>query len=74
MKDLVIRYKNENGETLGKAYNTIMEFIDEMESDKLDIPMMDYSNVYAEFFEKKHLGKSFDTIEKLLEHCRTIVK
>lgn len=51
-----------------------MDFVDEMESDEIDIPMLDYTNVYAEFFEKIHHGKSFYSVEKLLEHCRIIVK
>ena len=74
MKDLQITYDNENGETIGKSYNTIMDFIDEMESDKMDIPMLDYTNVYAEFFERIHAGKSFGTIKDLLEHCKIITK
>jgi len=74
MKDLIICYDNENGDTIGKSYNTIMDFINEMESDNIDIPMLDYTNVYAEFFGRIHDGKSFDTIEKLLEHCKAIIR
>lgn len=74
MKDLVICYDTENGETKGKSYNTIMDFLDEMESDKIDIPMMDYKNVYAEFFEKVHNGKHFDTIGDLYDHCKIITQ
>ena len=50
MIDLMIGYDNENGERRVKAYDTIMDFIDEMESDSIDIPMMDYKDVNAEFF------------------------
>lgn len=72
MIDLMIGYDNENGERRVKAYDTIMDFIDEMESDSIDIPMMDYKDVNAEFFEK-HV-KHFDTIEDLYNHCKEIVR
>jgi hypothetical protein len=74
MKDLVICYDNENGETKGKSYDTIMDFIDEMESDEMDIPMLDYTNVYAEFFERIHHGENFQSIEQLLERCKRMLK
>lgn len=51
-----------------------MDFIDKMHSDNMDVPMLDYGNVYAEFFEKAHAGKSFQTIKQLLEHCEAMVK
>ena len=47
MFDLMIGYDNENGERVTKGYDTIMDFIDEMESDNIDIPMIDYENVNA---------------------------
>ena len=53
MVDLKIRYNNENDEIKCREYETIMDFIDEMESDKVDIPMFDYDMVEATFFEKK---------------------
>ena len=74
MKDLKIVYENENGKCMDKEYNRIMDFIDEMESDKVDISMLDYRNVIAIFFENSFNTKYFDTIEELLEHCKGIVK
>lgn len=74
MKDLVISYSNENGETKKASYDTIMDFIDEMASNNPDIPMLDYTNVNAVFFENPKNSKPFDTIEILLEHCKLIVK
>ena len=49
-----------------------MDFIDEMESDSIDIPMRDYNVVEATFFEKRK--ESFVTMEELLEQCKQIVK
>ncbi len=72
MKDLKIKYKNENGEVISREYNTIMDFMDEMESDSVDIPMLDYTDVYAIFFDKHE--KYFGTIKDLLEHCKNITK
>ncbi len=71
MKDLKIKYKNENGEVISGEYNTIMDFMDEMESD-IDIPMLDYTDVYAKFFDKHE--KHFETIKELLEHCENVTK
>lgn len=74
MKDLVICYSNENGDIKKVSYDTIMDFIDEMESNNPDIPMLDYTNVNAVFFENPKNSKPFDTIEMLLGHCKLIVK
>ena len=73
MKDLKIIYDNENEERIEREYDTIMDFIDEMESDNTDIPMLDYRNVTAAFFENKFQVKYFSTIEELLEHCKKII-
>lgn len=74
MFDLMIGYDNENRERVTKGYDTIMDFIDEMESDNIDIPMMDYENVNAEFFENPLQIKHFDTIGDLYSHCKEIIK
>lgn len=74
MKDLKISYKNENDDTISREYDTIMDFIDEMKSDSDDIPMLDYTDVHAMFFENELNQKEFDTINDLLNHCKTIIK
>lgn len=74
MMDLKISYDNEEGKRISKDYPTIMDFTDEMESDKFDIPMLDYRNVEAELFEKSAQRKSFDTIADLYDHCKQILK
>ena len=73
MVDLKIIYDNENEERIEREYATIMDFIDEMESDNIDIPMLDYRNVTAAFFESKLMIKYFSTIGDLLEHCKKVV-
>jgi hypothetical protein len=74
MKDLKIRYKNENGDPISAEYNTIMDFTDAIESDDIDIPMMDYEDVEADFFENPLLHKHFNTIAELYDHCKAILK
>ena len=74
MKDLMIRYKNENGDKVYAEYDTIMDFLDTMESDDIDIPMLDYEEVAADFFENPLLHKRFKTIAELVEHCKKIVR
>lgn len=74
MKDLKIIYDNENDERIEREYDTIMDFIDEMDSDKIDIPMLDYKNVTAAFFENSLQIKYFSTIAELLNHCKKIIK
>lgn len=74
MKDLKIKYKNENGKIIDKDYDTIMDFIDEMESDNVDISMLDYDVISYTFFENSLNTGYSTTIEKLLEHCKRITQ
>lgn len=74
MKDLKIRYRNENGDMIHAEYDTIMAFTDSMESDDIDLPMLDYTNVEADFFENPLLHKDFSTIAELYKHCKAILK
>lgn len=74
MKDLKITYENENGEKKIREYDTIMDFVDEMESDRVDIPMMDYGHVVAKFFENPLREENFSTIEQLYLHCKSIIR
>lgn len=74
MKDLRISYDTKNGQRTNAEYNTIMDFIDVMDSDEIDIPMLDYENVEATFFENPLLHKNFNTIEELYNHCIEITK
>ena len=74
MKDLKIIYDNENEERIEREYNTIMDFIDEMNSDNIDIPMLDCKNVTAAFYENELQIKYFSTIEELLEHCKKRIR
>lgn len=72
MKDLIVNYENENGQMIKQEYDRIFDFTEEMESNKADIPMLDYGNVTATFFEKR--TKNFDTIDDLYHHCVEIMK
>ena len=74
MKDLKISYDNENGQRINMEYDTIMNFVDDIDSDNIDIPMLDYENVEADFFENPLLHKHFETIEDLYNHCLKILK
>lgn len=74
MKDLQIKYKNENGEIINREYDTIMDFIDEMESGNIDIPMLDYEVVSYIFFENRLNSGYGGTIKSLLDYCREIVQ
>ena len=74
MKDLIISYDNENGERIERKYDTIMDFLDEVESDNADIPMLDYTNVSATFFENPLNTKECETIADLVTHCKNIIR
>ena len=74
MKDLKIRYNNDSGDVIHAEYDTIMDFTDMMESDDVDIQMLDYENVEADFFENPLLHKHFNTIAELYEHCKNIIR
>ena len=73
-KDLRISYKNENGDTIKKNYTYINDFLNEMESDNIDIPMLDYTNVIAIIGENIFNQKQFDTIEELLKYIKLTSK
>ena len=75
MKDLRISYDNENGQRIKAEYDTLMDFIKTIDAeDNIDIPMLDYENVEAIFFENSLLHKHFNTIEELYKHCIEITK
>ena len=74
MKDLKISYKNENDVVVKREYDTIMDFIDEMESNSIDVPMLDYTNVTYTLFENELNSGKFNTIANLLEHCKRIIR
>lgn len=75
MKDLRISYDNENGQRIKAEYDTLMDFIKTIDAeDNIDIPMLDYENVEAIFFENPLLHKHFNTIEELYNHCVEITK
>ena len=67
-------YVTENGDRIYVECDTIIDFIDTMESDEVDIPMLDYSDVHAKFFDNELNKKEFTTVGELLEHCKQIVK
>ena len=74
MKDLKMTYKNTEGRQIKAEYNTIMDFIDQMESDDIDIPMMDDTEVNAIFWENRLHEHNFNTIEELYNHCKNIIR
>jgi hypothetical protein len=74
MKDLMIKYRNDDGKEITKLYDTIIDFIDQMESDNIDIPMLDYEMVEYIFFEKPMNSGYFATIDDILKYCKRIVK
>lgn len=74
MKDLKISYLNKNNQRIYKEYDTIMDFLDLIKSEEIDIPMLDYSNIEAVFFENPMQHKFFDTINDLYKHCVLILK
>lgn len=73
MKGLMLKYKNDDGKIITKSYNTIIDFIDEMESDNIDIPMLDYEIVEYVFFEKFLNNRYFATIDDILEFCKGLL-
>lgn len=74
MKGLMISYQNENDDVITMIYKSTEEFINIMNSDYHDIPMLDYTNVIAHFNEDEDYIKCFDTIDDLLKYCKTITK
>ena len=74
MKDFKVQYRNENGKIISKEYETIMDFIDIMESENPDIPMLDYEVISYTLFENPLNSGSNTTIGELLTHCKSIIQ
>lgn len=73
MKDLVITYTNENGKRIKAEYKHVFDFTDAMESDSIDIPMREYTDVEAVFWESHLRNKHFETIEECYNYCKEIM-
>lgn len=74
MKDVRMRYENAEGKMVEKEYDTIMDFIDEMEQKRTDAPSPDYKMYGFVLFENPYNCGSFETVGDFLNHCRQIVK
>lgn len=72
MKDLKIDYTKKDGTRNHVEYVTIMNFLDEMEEDA-NKPVMDCTDVEADFFENPLHHQHFDSIQALYKHCQRIV-
>lgn len=51
-----------------------MDFIEEMESDNIDIPMLDYEVISYTLFENPFNSGGDTTIGELLIHCKSIIR
>lgn len=74
MKDLQIEYKDENGKTVHKSYDTIMDFIDKMELNADNMQMSQCEVTMYRFFENPFNSGKNVTMEWLLKHCKEMVK
>lgn len=70
-ENLKVFYDNENGERICAVYDSIRMFINAIDSDEIDIPMLDYENVDAYFYENP-APHHFDTIQDLYGYCRAV--
>lgn len=71
MTDLKVTYTNRNGERVTRAYNTVMDFTDLVESDSR---MLGDTNVDFILFENPHNTGHFDTMEQLYSHLLDIMR
>lgn len=69
-----IEYYNENDVEYFLRKNTVADFIDMMESDDIDIPMMDY-RVKSAWISDDNVAKNtnFETIEGFYNYCKRIL-
>lgn len=74
MKDLIIRYRQNDGTVTRKEYDTIMDFIDEMESESKNKPHPDCHVIDYVQFENALISGSGTTIGSLLSHCKEIIR
>lgn len=73
MKDLKITYNREQNVKVVKEYDTIMDFLDEVDAYKDKSKILNCFNVGATFFENDLNYKFFDTIQELYDHCKMII-
>lgn len=70
MVDLKIEYTDSNGCNKVLKYDTVMDFLDGVESGSFK----EGTNVRATFWENKLITYSCNNIDKLYKHCRDILK
>ena len=73
MKDLKVSYTKQDGKRANVEYSTIMDFLDEMEEDTNN-PIMECTDVEADFFENHLHHQHFNSGRDLYNHCQRIVR
>lgn len=69
-KELVFNCDTESGKRIHLEYNTIEEFIKQIETDNC----MNYTNVLALFCQNPFSVQEFNNIEELYNHCKLIIE
>ena len=73
LMDLKFSYDH-NGAKITKAYRTIMDFTDSVESGEITASMLMCGPVNAIFFENLFQTKSFSAVQELYDHCVAIMR
>lgn len=73
MKDLKITYNREKNVVVEREYETIMDFLDEVDAYENSEKILNCTNVGATFFENPANYKYFDTVGELYNHCKMII-
>lgn len=72
MKDLV--FTCSNGEkSIYCAYNTVMDFLDDVDENKVSLDVLNAANFNATFFENEFNTYNCDSLASLYNHCNDII-
>lgn len=74
MKDLVFTCNGTDNKSFYCAYNTIMDFLDEVEEKRIQEGVVNGSHFKATFFENELNTFACDTLELLYKHCKAIIR
>jgi len=74
MKDLRIEYRDIHNKFVKMEYNTIMDFLDEMQEKERRETIKNASYIHYTLFENQKNSGFANNINELYSHCEKIVK
>lgn len=72
MKDLRLKYKTKDGNISNSSYDTIMDFLDEVESEDVDKDILEAEVIRYVLFENSYNTGCNMSMKSFIRHCKNI--